>query len=478
MVRLKSAKTIAVIGGGSAGFTAARIASELGARVLFFVGDNADHASLCINAGCMPSKALFEPIDAMHHARQHGWLKVEPLRPNEYLAEIVRWKDREIGAFQDYRETEIRDLASDDFRVIRANACFTGAHEVESRGQRYTFDAAIIASGSVTTVPQIEGLDLVRDILWTSDEILHNTRIPQSLAVIGAGAIGIEFSLRYARLGCRVTLLSKSPLLPRYPQKFGERLAMIYHSEGVRVLTASKVVRIGRGRDDFFELEVENAAGSETIKSEKVLLATGRRPGVDHLGLEAAGISLNAQGNFEIDDDMRVVGQRHIFAAGDVAGKRMVVHHAHIEAGIAAENAVTEGDRRWTKRSNIQVIFSDPEFAFAGMKPAHAEKAGHKLVSASAESRDIGKLHLAGDDFGFGEFSADETSGKLVSAGLLCNDASNLIHLPAYAIDHEHTINQLEDAEYYHPTKIEIVSEIGDKLCRMLGGHPFSRAEE
>jgi pyruvate/2-oxoglutarate dehydrogenase complex dihydrolipoamide dehydrogenase (E3) component len=191
----------------------------------------------------MPSKALFEPIDAMHHARQHGWLKVEPLSPNEYLAEIVRWKDREIGAFQDYRETEIRDLASDDFRVIRANACFTSAHEVESRGQRYTFDAAVIASGSVTTVPQIEGLDLVRDVLWTSDEILHNTRIPQSLAVIGAGAIGIEFSLRYTRLGCRVTLLSKSPLLPRYSQQFGKRLAMIYQSEGVRVLTASKVVR-------------------------------------------------------------------------------------------------------------------------------------------------------------------------------------------------------------------------------------------
>ena len=175
---------------------------------------------------------------------------------------------------------------------------------------------------------------------------------------------------------------------------------------------------------------------------------------------------------------MRVIGQSHIFAAGDVAGQRMVVHHAHIEAGIAAENAVADGDRRWRKRSNIQVIFSDPEFAFAGMKPAAAEKAGHKLVTASAESRDIGKLHLAGDDFGFGEFSADAKSGQLISAGLLCNDASNLIHLPAYAIDHEHTIYQLEDAEYYHPTKIEIVSEIGDALCRMLGGHPFSRAEE
>jgi pyruvate/2-oxoglutarate dehydrogenase complex dihydrolipoamide dehydrogenase (E3) component len=112
------------------------------------------------------------------------------------------------------------------------------------------------------------------------------------------------------------------------------------------------------------------------------------------------------------------------------------------------------------------------------MKPAAAEKAGHELVTASAESRDIGKLHLAGDDFGFGEFSADAKSGQLISAGLLCNDASNLIHLPAYAIDHEHTMHQLEDAEYYHPTKIEIVSEIGDALSRMLGGHPFPRAEE
>jgi pyruvate/2-oxoglutarate dehydrogenase complex dihydrolipoamide dehydrogenase (E3) component len=475
---MHNAKTIAVIGGGSAGFTAARTASALGAHVLFFMGDNADQASLCINAGCMPSKALFEPIDAMHHARAHGWFSVEPRRPNEYLAEIVRWKDREIAAFQDYRETEIHHLASDRFQIIRANACFTNAHELESGGGRYPFDAAIIASGSITTMPLIEGLDSIRNGVWTSDEILHNTRIPQSLAVIGAGAIGLEFSLRYARLGCKVTLLSKSPVLPRYPRKFGERLAFIYQKEGVRVLTASKVVRIARGRDGFFELVVENAAGSETIKSEKVLLATGRRPAVNHLGLEAAGISLNARGRFEIDNDMRVVGQSHIFAAGDVAGKRMVVHHAHIEAGIAAENAVNDGDRRWTKRSNIQVIFSDPEFAFAGMKPADAEKAGHKLIAASAESRDIGKLHLAGDDVGFGEFSADANTGELLSAGLLCNDASNLIHLPAYAIDHEHTIHQLEDAEYYHPTKIEIVSEIGDTLCRMLGGHPFPRAEE
>jgi pyruvate/2-oxoglutarate dehydrogenase complex dihydrolipoamide dehydrogenase (E3) component len=189
-------------------------------------------------------------------------------------------------------------------------------------------------------------------------------------------------------------------------------------------------------------------------------------------------VELSPEGRLEIGQDMRVKGKDHLFAAGDVAGLRMVVHHAHIEAGIAAENACGDGDRHWSKRSNIEVIFSDPEFAFAGCTPANAEKDGHQLMSASAESKDIGKLHLAGDDSGFGEFWAHRKTGRLLSAGLVCQDASNLIHLPAYAIDHEHTVYQLEDAEYYHPTKIEIIAEIGDALCRKLGGHPFARAEE
>lgn len=471
-------KTIAILGGGSAGLTAARTAHGLGANVLFFMGDNADRASLCINAGCMPSKAIFEPIDAMHHARRHGWWRVEPRQPNELLGEIVRWKDREIARFRAYRQAEIRDLAGERFEIIRANARFVAANELESQGNRYSFDAAIIASGSVATVPQIEGFDSSWDGIWTNEEILANTRIPESLAVIGAGAIGLEFSLRYARLGSAVTLLSRSRVLPRYPAQFGERLGSIYEREGMRVLTGRKVVRIARDSAGFYEIGTEGADGYEPIMSEKVLFAAGRRPAVDDLQLGAAGIALSQEGRLEMGEDMRVRGQDHIFAAGDVGGKRMIVHHAHIEGGIAAENAVNDGARKWTKRSNIQVVFSDPEFAFAGMKPADAEKAGHQLVTASAESRDIGKLHLAGDDYGFGEFGADATDARLLSAGLLCNDASNLIHLPAYAIDHEHTIHQLEDAEYYHPTKIEIVSEIGDALCRKLGGHPFARAEE
>jgi mercuric reductase len=351
-------------------------------------------------------------------------------------------------------------------------------HEVSSDGNRYSFDAAIIATGSVSVLPQINGLDPKWEGVWTSDEILHNRRVPKSLVVIGAGAIGLEFSLRYARLGTEVTLVARSGILAEFPPQFGERIAAIYEREQVRLLTKREVARIGRQDSGEFVVETSGAESLGPIVAERLLLATGRRPAVDQLGLKAAGLELDARGRLEIGDDMRVKGSEHIFAAGDVAGLRMVVHHAHIEAGIAAENACREGDRIWTKRSNIEVIFSDPEFAFAGCTPAEAEKDGHRLLSAAAESRDIGKLHLAGDDFGFGEFWADRNTGRLISAGLLCNDAANLIHLPAYAIDHEHTIHQLEDAEFYHPTKIEIIAEIGDALCRKLGGHPFARAEE
>lgn len=471
-------KTIAVLGGGSAGLTAARTACDMGARVLFFIGELGAKASLCVERGCMPSKAIFEPIDAMHHAKRHGWLEVRPRQPDEYLAQIVAWKDREIARFRAYREEEIARLAAKDFHIIGRKARFVGQNEIDDGRDRHTFDAAIIATGSSNTIPSEVRVPIGPDGAWTNDEILANTTLPRSLAVIGAGPVALEFSLRYARLGCAVTILSRSRLLSKYPKKFGERLAQIYEREGVRIGTGHELVSLERKGAGEFCVVTKCETGEESLAAERVLIATGRHPALESLNLPAVGISPNERGKLEVDLDLRIKGSQHLFAAGDVAGLRMVVHQAHIEAGIAAENAVKDGDRQWDRRSNIQVVFSDPEFAFAGQSRATAEKHGHKVLTAEAESSDVGKLHLAGDDLGFGEFMADADDGQLLGAGLLCSDASNLIHLPAYAIDHQHTVHQLVTGEYYHPTKIEIVSEIGDALCRKLGGTPFCRARE
>ncbi len=474
---MKEHKTVAVLGGGSAGFTAARKAHDLGARVLFFMGDQPDHASLCIETGCMPSKAIFEPIDAMHRAKLHGWLEVRPKQPDDYLGQIVAWKDRQIAGFREYRNEAIRLHQGENFRVVRSRACFTGPHEIQANGERFAFDAAIIATGSVQTLPDLPGLRVGPDDLWTNNEILSNTILPKSLLVIGAGPVGLEISQRYARLGCAVTIATRSRVLARFPKKFGERLSEIFEREGIRILTGYALHSIMR-ESGGYRVTTDGPEGAETFESERVLLAVGRRPALDDLGLSAAGVELDEDGRVGMGADMRVSGHDHIFLAGDAAGKRMVVHQAHIEAGIAAENAVTDGHHEWARRSNLQVVFSDPEFAHAGQSAESAEKAGHKIVTAEAESRDVGKLLLAGDRFGFGEFVGDADSRELLGATLLCDDASNLIHLPAYVIDHRETVDDLTAGEYYHPTKMEIVSEIGDALCRALGGQPFSRAQE
>ncbi|MEO5721753.1 MAG: FAD-dependent oxidoreductase [Chthoniobacterales bacterium] len=471
-------KTIAVLGAGSAGLTAARTACEMGARVLLFVGTRGAKASLCIERGCMPSKAIFEPIDAMHHAKRHGWLEVKPRQPEEYLGQIVAWKDHEIAQFRAYREEVLASLAEKDFQIIDREARFVGMNEIDDGSERHTFDAAIIATGSSNTIPQEVRVPVGPNDAWTNVEILANTVLPRSLAVIGAGPVALEFSLRYARLGCAVTILTRSRLLSKYPKKFGERLEQIYERESVLIRTGHALVSLEREGAGEFRVVTKCEAGEETLVAERVLVATGRHPALESLNLAAVGIAPNERGKLEVSLDMRVKGSRHIFAAGDVAGLRMVVHQAHIEGGIAAENAVKDADREWDRRSNIQVVFSDPEFAFAGQSRATAEKHGHRVLTAEAESADVGKLQLAGDDLGFGEFVADADNGHLLGAGLLCSDAANLIHLPAYAIDHQHTVHQLVTGEYYHPTKIEIVSEIGDALCRKMGGTPFCRARE
>jgi len=442
-------KTIAVIGGGSAGFTAARTAARLGARVLLFMGEEADFASLCVNFGCMPSKALFEPIDALHHAKRHGWLRVEPYQPEAFLAQIVAWKDREIARFRAFRQAAIAGKQADDFEVVRAAARFTGTHSIESEGRTYTFDAAVIATGSSARYPNIEGLDALRDEVWTSRELLANTELPESLTVIGAGAIGLEFAQRYARLGCAVTVIARSRFLSMYPEVFGDRLAQAYEHEGIEVLRQHVPQRIYRDGAGLF---VVQAAGPQR--------------------------TIPVVGQLDVGEDMRVAGQPHIFAAGDVIGRRMVVHLAHIEAGIAAENAVQETSRSWSRRANLEVVFTDPEFAFAGLSADQARAAGHNVATATREARLVGKLHLAGDVFGCGELVADADTHVLLGAGLLCKSAGELIHLPAYLIEHQETAHAGAMNEYYHPTKTEIVGGMIDSLCAGFGETPPRRADE
>lgn len=473
-----TSKTIAVLGAGSAGLTAATTAAKLDARVVLFMGPDPDRASLCVNRGCMPSKGMFEALDVVHRARRRMGPRAGPLDPDSLLRSVIDWKDREIARFRAYRQRTIRRYAGDDFLLVRHPARFVDPHTLEAAGERYEADAIVIATGSTPIYPAIDGLEELAEAVWTNEEILTTRSVPESLLVIGAGAIGLEFSLRFARLGCRVTVVSHTSILPRFPARFGHRITEIYEREGIRMLPERSVTRIGRDVEGWFVCDTEGGNGAEPLVAQKVLLAAGRRPMFDGLDLEAAGVEPAADGSLEVGEDTRIAGHDHLFVAGDAGGRRMVVHLAHIEAGIAAENAAADGDRTWEKKANLQVVFSDPEFAFAGVSADDAREQGRSVATARKESRLVGKLHLAGDDLGFGELVADAEEHTVIGAALLCDDAANLIHLPAYLIEHDQTVHEAARGEYYHPTRIEIVTSMIDDLCRQLGGRPFCRAPE
>src|SRR5204862_748620 len=191
---------------------------------------------------------------------------------------IVAWKNHETAAFRDHRQQEIRDHEADDFKVIRANARFVEAHKIQANNERYAIDEVILATGSVNSIPDLGAEHIGSDGIWTSNEILDNTVLPASLTIIGAGAVSMEFSLRFARLGCAVTVVSRSAVLSRFPRKFGERLSAIYEREGIRILTGREFVSAKRDRDGLYAIGVEGPSGFETLTSERLLLATGRQP--------------------------------------------------------------------------------------------------------------------------------------------------------------------------------------------------------
>jgi pyruvate/2-oxoglutarate dehydrogenase complex dihydrolipoamide dehydrogenase (E3) component len=274
-----------------------------------------------------------------------------------------------------------------------------------------------------------------------------------------------------------VTVLARSRFLSMYPEAFGERLAQVFEHEGIEVLRQHAAQRVYRDHEGLFVVQAAGPHRTVPVVSEKVLLATGRKPALGSLNLAAAGIELDGEA-LQVGEDMRVAGQPHIFAAGDVIGRRMVVHLAHIEAGIAATNAVNESADAWSRRANLEVVFSDPEFAFAGLSADQARGAGHNVATASRESRFVGKLHLAGDELGFGELVADLDTHVLLGAGLLCKSAGELIHLPAYLIEHCETAHAGAMSEFYHPTKSELVGGMLDSLCKRFGESPPRRADE
>jgi dihydrolipoamide dehydrogenase len=446
-----------VLGGGPGGYVAAIRAAQLGLDVTLvekeFIG------GICLNVGCIPSKALISMSDLAYRAQhaQDAGIHVEGLRVD--LPQLMRWKqsvvDRLTGGVRQL-------LEGNGVNVVRGTGVFTSPHEVRVQGeyesQRIRFQKAIVATGSRPV--ELGVLPFDHELVCDSTDALAWTELPQHLLVVGGGYIGLELGTVYRKLGSQVTVLEATPnLLPGTDPALVRVVARRLSDLGVRVelRTQAKGVRREGSRA---VVEAEGPNGPLTLEADRVLVTVGRQPNSQGLGLEAAGLRPDDRGFLPVDAERRTQVP-HIFAIGDVAGQPLLAHKASHEGKVAAEVAAGRPSA-YDVRAVPAVIYTDPEIASVGLTEAQAKEAGYDVVTGRFPMAALGRALTTGESEGFCQVVADRSTGELLGLHVVGAEASNIVAEGGLAIEMGATLEDVALTIHAHPTMPEAILEAAE----------------
>lgn len=450
-----------VIGGGSAGYAAARTAAARGLKTAVIDGA-AELGGLCILRGCMPSKALIESADralTLRRAAEFG-LSARPGAPD--LRAIRERKRALIADFASYRQGQ---LADGRFDLHRARAVFQDPRTLllqpidGAPARALTSRFFCVATGSETNVPPIPGL--AEAGFWTSDDVLDAAELPASCIVLGGGAIALEMTHYLDALGVQVTLIQRNrQLLTGLDPEAGEVIAKAYQKRGIAVHCGTKIQRIEKGEGQKIVSFTDDSGAAHRVSAAQILVALGRHPATDGLGLDAAGVSRNGQKI--VTRASQQTTQPHIFAAGDVCSPLDVVHLAIQQGEIAARNAarLLAGSREPLEEMDYRLrlfgVFSHPQVAAVGASEEELRKQGIPFAAASYPFDDHGKSMVMGETEGFVKMLAHRETGEILGALCVGPQATELIHEVVVAMHHRATAATFAAIPHYHPTLSEI----------------------
>ncbi|WP_417525773.1 mercury(II) reductase [Marinovum sp.] len=442
----RGAYDIAVIGAGSAGFSAAITAAEAGARVALIGAGTL--GGTCVNVGCVPSKALIRAVESLHHARTvtrfHG-LEAEA-RVADWAATVAQKQ----ALVDELRRAKYADVLPQHEGVdyIEGRARFDDNGRLTVDGSLFPAAKVILATGSRPHVPAIPGIEAVETLDSTS--ALELTELPASLLVLGAGYIGVELAQLFARAGVAVTLVSRRGVLPEAEPEVSEALEGYLAEERIRLVRASGYERVSQGSGGTSL----HLTSGEVLSAERLLLATGRVPDSDGLNLAAAGIATRANGGVETDAQMRTANP-DVWAAGDVTCRDQFVYMAAYGAKIAARNAVAGEARTYDNATVPWVVFSDPQVAGVGLSAAQAGAAGHEVVTSVLPLDAVPRALAARDTRGLIKLVADAHSKRLLGAQVLAPEGADSIQTAAMALKAGLTYEELGDTIMPYLTTVE-----------------------
>jgi len=441
-----------VIGAGPAGYVAAIRASQLGDEVILVEKDTV--GGTCLNQGCIPTKSLVSSIEVLNLIRRGGefGLEVGEAKPN--LSRIMSRKDRIVSQL---RRGVHYLLGANKVELIQGKASFLSPCKIKVETREKTREIKgeriIISTGSRPLLPSF--IDAAHPAVLTGEKALSLEELPQSLLILGAGAIGCEFASIFSNLGTKVTIVEMmEQILPTEDRRVARQMEQIFQKNGISVLTGTKLERILNYRTDKLIAKLDD--GKEVIVN-KILVCIGRVPCTEGLGLENLDLAFDDRGYIKVNERMET-NVKGIYASGDVIGEPLLAHVAFKEGIIAAENA-SGLDSRMDYTAVPRCIFTLPQIGTVGLSADEAEKKGIRVKTGRFAFSANGKAQAMGETMGFVQMVMEEKEGKILGAQIIGPQATELIHEVALAIKWGINAEELSSTIHAHPTLSEAIME-------------------
>jgi pyruvate/2-oxoglutarate dehydrogenase complex dihydrolipoamide dehydrogenase (E3) component len=446
---------LVVVGAGTAGLVAAAGAAGLGAKVALverhLMGGD------CLNVGCVPSKALIRSARAVAEVREAGAFGID--LPEGFEVDFPRVMERlrrlraDISSHDSARR--FRDLGVD---VFLGEGRFAGPDRVVVAGRTLRFARAVVATGARAAVPSVPGLAEAGYL--TNETLFTLTERPGRLAVLGAGPIGCEMAQAFALLGSRVVLLeSGQGILPREDPEAASLVARALERDGVEIRCAAEMKEVRRGPGGEKQLVVECRGVTAEVAADAILVATGRAPNVEGLGLEAGGVAYGCAG-VEVDGRLRTSNPR-IFAAGDVCSRYKFTHIADALARIVIRNALFFGRARASALTVPWCTYTTPEVAHVGLSEPEARTRGLAFETLRLELGEVDRARLDGDE-GLLKLLVQKGSDRILGATLVARNAGDMISELTLAIASGAGLRTLAETIHPYPTQAEVLKRAGD----------------
>lgn len=448
-----------IIGAGPGGYVAAIRAAQLGQEVVLIEKEYL--GGVCLNWGCIPSKAMIEVSGLKKHLEKVSEMGLITKDVSVDLNQLHKWKN---GVVEKLRAGVGSLLSKNGVDVINGTASFTEPGKIlvasEHGIQRFEFKNLILAIGSIPIA--LPGIPFDHELIIDSTDALGLEKVPEKMVVVGAGSVGIELGLVYAKLGSEVAIIEfqdkfLSFLDPELPHVLEKSLK----KNGVKLLLDTKVDQVnpkgGKAEIIYFQ-----AGKPTTVEAERVLVAIGRRPNTEDIGLDKIGLQVDQKGFIEVNEKMQTQIE-DVYAIGDLVRGPMLAHRASHMGKIAAE-VISGKPAAFDNLAIPGVIFSDPEIATVGMTESQAQEQGYKVKAGVFPFRALGRAMTIGETEGLTKVISDAESGTVLGVHIIGPHASDLIAEGALAVESASHIDDLTLTIHAHPTLPEGVEEAAEAV--------------